>query len=379
MAWGPGTQIGAYEVVAPLGNGGMGEVYKVRHVISQRVEAMKVLLSGATRRPEITDRFIREIRVLANLCHPNIATLHTAFHHEDQLIMVMEYVEGMNVSESLARGVVLKDSVRYIEQVLSALAYAHGQGVIHRDIKPSNIMINRTGQVKLLDFGLALMNTPDPRLTSSGSLLGSVHYISPEQIRGETLDARSDLYSVGITLFEVTTGRLPIQGKSFSEIINGHLQGTPDSPSKLNPSVPESLSLVIFRALAKDPADRFQSAAEFLMALQAVHIGNSMNFEVTMETARTPAMTPATPHTPPPNAVSAATAKTYDPELLREITAQLANYVGPIAKVIVKRASSSSNNLRELCDKVAREIDSENCRKNFLVSVRKHLQMGGEV
>ena len=226
MAWGAGTQVGAYEIVGTLGNGGMGEVYKVRHSISQRTEAMKVLLSGAAKRPEVTDRFVREIRVLANLNHPNIAALHTAFHHEDQLIMVMEYVEGMNLSERLARGMTLKDSVGFIRQALTALAFAHSKGVIHRDIKPSNIMIDAAGQVKLLDFGLALISSPDPRLTSSGSLIGSVHYISPEQIRGDSPDARSDLYSMGVTLFEVITGRLPIQGQSFPEIITGHLQTT---------------------------------------------------------------------------------------------------------------------------------------------------------
>lgn len=376
MGWGPGTQVGAYEIVGTLGNGGMGEVYKVRHSISQRTEAMKVLLSGAARRPEVTDRFVREIRVLANLNHPNIASLHTAFHHEDQLIMVMEYVEGLSLSDRLARGLALADGVAYMRQVLSALAYAHAGGVIHRDVKPSNIMINSAGEVKLLDFGLALRNTPDPRLTSSGSLLGSVHYISPEQIRGEPLDARSDLYAVGVTLFEVSTGRLPIQGQSFSEIINGHLQVMPPAPSRINPSVPESLSTAVLRALAKNPAERFQSAGEFLAALEAVQIDRGMNFAVTMETAYVPPVSPNAAYSPPVS--GSAQAKGYDPAVLSDITSQLANYVGPIAKVLVKRASSSSNNLRELCDQVAREIDSENNRKNFLVSVRKHLRASGE-
>jgi len=375
MGWGAGTQVGAYEIVAPLGNGGMGEVYKVRHVISQRTEAMKVLLSGATKRPEVTDRFVREIRVLAGLNHPNIAALHTAFHHEDQLIMVMEFVEGMNLSERLARGLTLKDSVYFMRQALSALAFAHSSGVIHRDVKPSNIMITSAGQAKLLDFGLALMNSPDPRLTSSGSLLGSVHYISPEQIRGEPLDARSDLYAVGVTLYEAITGRLPIQGQSFSEIINGHLQTMPPAPSRLNPAIPESLSAITLRALAKNPADRFQSATEFLTALDTVNIEQGMNLAVTMETAYVP---PVTPQTSAPNSATAQK-KAYDAAVLNDITAQLANYVGPIAKVIVKRASSSSNNLRELCDKVAAEIDSENQRKNFLVGVRKHLRASGEI
>lgn len=377
MAWGPGTKIESYEVLETIGNGGMGEVYKVRHVISQRVEAMKVLLSGATRRPEVSDRFVREIRVLARLNHPNIAALHTALQYDDQLIMVMEYVEGDTFNDRMVKGLAMRDSVSIVQQALSALAYAHGMGVVHRDIKPSNIMINSAGQAKLLDFGLALRETADPRLTSSGSLIGSVHYISPEQIRGDGQDARSDLYSMGVTLFEAITGKLPIDGKSLPEIINGHLTVQPQSPSRLNPSVPESLSAIVLRALAKNPGERFQSANEMLGALNTVELQPGMNFAVTMETAYAIPISPAVPFSS--NTAAAVQRQGYDPAVLSDITAQLANYVGPIAKVIVKRASSSSNNLRELCDAVAKEIDSEANRKNFLVGVRKHLRASGEV
>jgi serine/threonine protein kinase len=382
MGWAAGTQIGSYEIVSPLGNGGMGEVYKVRQTISQRTEAMKVLLSGSAERPELAERFLREIRVLANLSHPNIAALHTAFRHDDQLIMVMEYVEGMNLSERLNRGLTLDHSLNYIRQVLSALEYAHSRAVIHRDIKPSNVMITSGGQVKLLDFGLALMSSPDSRLTSSGSLLGSVHYISPEQIRGESLDARSDLYAVGITLYELTTGRLPIHGNSFPEIINGHLQALPKPPCEINPSVPATLSALILKALAKDRSERFQSAAEFLLALESVRVESAMDWAVTMEKTfvapASPTPQSATPKPGSPRA-SASGQKAYDNAVLDDISKQLAHYIGPIAKIVVKRASSSSNNLRELCDKVAAEIDSDIRRKNFLVTVRKHLHSSGEI
>jgi serine/threonine-protein kinase len=372
MGWAPGTQIGSYEVIAPLGNGGMGQVYKVRHLISHRAEAMKVVLSGSAGRPEVTERFLREIRVLANLSHPNIAALHTAFHHEDQLIMVMEYVEGMSLGDRLSRGVTLEYSFKYVRQVLSALQYAHSQGVIHRDIKPSNIMIANDGQVKLLDFGLALMSTPDPRLTSSGSLLGSVHYISPEQIRGEALDARSDLYAFGVTMYELITGKLPIQGNSFPEIIRGHLQRSPASPSAINPAIPSALSGIVMRLLAKDRSDRFQNATDVLNALDSVQIDNAKDWAVTMET------TFVDPSPVPAKAASASArgsdSSRYDTAVLEDISAQLARHIGPIAKVVVKRASSSSNNLRELCDRVAQEIDSEKNRKVFMTSVRKHLR-----
>jgi serine/threonine-protein kinase len=359
----------------------MGQVYQVRHLISRRTEAMKVLLSGSSARPEVTERFVREIQLLATLNHPNIAALHTAFHHDDQLIMVMEFVEGTNLADRMNRGLTLEHSLNCFRQILAALDYAHGRGIVHRDIKPLNIMINNAGQVKLLDFGLALANTKDPRLTSSGSLLGSVHYISPEQVRGERLDARSDLYALGVTLYEAITGRLPVQGNSFPEIITGHLEKTPEPPSNLNPAVPEKLSAIVMKSLSKNRSERYQSASEFLGALENLRVSRTAELATTMQkTLVLPvAPSPQASATSPTIAPGSGSTKNYDTAVLDEISAQLAQYIGPIARVIVKRASSSSNNLRELCDKVAQEIDSESYRKNFLVSVRKHFRATGEI
>src|SRR5579872_2655556 len=210
MALAIGEQIGDYEVTGVLGAGGVGEVYKVRHTISHRSEALKVLRPTQASSAEQIERFMREIRVLASLNHPNIAALHTAFRRDEDLVMVMEFVEGETLSARLRSvGISMGKSIEYIKQVLGALIYAHDQGIIHRDIKPSNVMVDPHDQVKLLDFGLAVTGH-DPSLTVAGWVLGSLHYMSPEQVNGRKVDNRSDLYSLGATLYELLTGKVPI-------------------------------------------------------------------------------------------------------------------------------------------------------------------------
>src|SRR5690348_15977157 len=184
MAIEVGSTIGDYEVVAILGAGGMGKVYKVRNVISDRIEAMKVLLPDLATQPELADRFLREIKVQASLEHPNIAALHTAVRVDNQLLMLMEFVDGVTVEQKLKDGPLpVAQAVDYIMQVLSALDYAHAHGVVHRDIKPANMMLTPSGTVKLMDFGIAKAST-DHKLTMTGTTMGSLDYMSPEQIQG---------------------------------------------------------------------------------------------------------------------------------------------------------------------------------------------------
>ena len=233
----------------------------VRHVISQRVEALKLLRSDRNR-ADLSDRFLREIRLLASLSHPHIARLNTAFQHEDQIAMVMEFIEGEDLYFKLHSPWPKRamEGINYVRQVLSALVYAHARGVIHRDIKPSNIMITREGEAKLLDFGMAFQSA-DMSHTRPGYVLGSLHYMSPEQVRGERVDARSDLYSTGVTLYEILTGRRPFDGKTEYEVMTGHLREAPKRPAELNPSIPDNVSQAILRALAKDATQRFQTAS----------------------------------------------------------------------------------------------------------------------
>jgi hypothetical protein len=266
----PGQRLGDYEVLGVLGAGGMGKVYKVRNVISDRIEAMKVLLANLAVQKELADRFLREIKLLASLNHPNIAALNTALTLDNQLVMMMEYVDGVTLASRLQQGPIAPaDAVNYAEQVLGALSYAHRLNVIHRDVKPANMMLTPKGVVKLMDFGIARPNN-DAGMTVTGTTLGSLNYMSPEQVRGEPVDQRSDLYSMGVSIYEMVTGQLPFRGHSNYSVMSAHLQEPPQPPSVLRPDLPGGLSDIIVMAMAKDPKDRFQSAEAFSNALRSV-------------------------------------------------------------------------------------------------------------
>jgi eukaryotic-like serine/threonine-protein kinase len=268
-----GQRVGDYEIVQILGAGGMGQVYKVRNVFSDRIEAMKVLLPNLGGDNELAERFQREIKVQAALDHPNIARLNTAQLVGNQLIMVMEYVEGQSVETLLRHGPLpLQNALSCMVQVLDALAYAHARGVVHRDIKPPNIMLTPQGVAKLMDFGIARMEQ-DRRLTQTGHAVGSLFYMSPEQIKGVQPDARSDIYSLGITMYEMVTGRRPFEGTSDFSIMAAHLEQKPVAPIEVIPGVPTELSDIILMAIAKDPVNRFQSAAAFHAALKSLTTG----------------------------------------------------------------------------------------------------------
>ncbi len=268
-----GSTIGDYQVIDILGAGGMGKVYKVRNVISDRVEAMKVLLPDLAQSADLADRFLREIKVQASLEHPNIAALHTAVRVENQLLMLMEFVEGITLEQHLNTGPLAPaEAVEYVRQVLAALEYAHARGVVHRDIKPANMMLTAGGVVKLMDFGIA-KSTTDRRLTMTGTTIGSLYYMSPEQIRGEVaLDGRADLYSVGVSLYEMVTGKHPFDGDSQFAIMSAHLEKDPVPPIQLDPRLPAALNEIILMSVVKDPNGRFQTAGAFRNALGSVAV-----------------------------------------------------------------------------------------------------------
>jgi len=263
-------RIGDYEILGVLGSGGMGKVFKVRNVISDRIEAMKILLPDLAGRQDLADRFLREIKLLAGLNHPNIAALRTALTLNNQLVMVMEYVEGTTLATRLEQGPIpASDAVNYVDQVLGALSYAHRQKVIHRDIKPANMMLTPEAVVKLMDFGIARSGT-DRALTTTGTTMGSLYYMSPEQVKGQPTDARSDLYSLGVSLYEMVTGERPFRADSDYSLMAAHVQQPPKPPIELRSDLSAALNEIILMAIAKDPPQRFQSADAFRNALTSL-------------------------------------------------------------------------------------------------------------
>jgi serine/threonine-protein kinase len=400
MAFSPGQRIGDYEVVAKLGAGGLGEVYEVQHLISERREAMKILLPDQGT-PEMVERFRREVQTLATLNHVNIAQLHTAFYHENQLAMIMELIHGETLRDlRLRMAITLPQALEYIAQTLNALAYAHRLGVVHRDIKPSNIMITEGGFVKLLDFGIALTGH-GTELTRAGYLLGSLNYMSPEQVSGSKATSRSDIYSVGVTLYELLTSTLPITGENNYEIMMGHINQVPVPPRQLAPQVPDAISAAVMRALSKDPLQRFATADDFLHALRLTPStregGHTYAAPLPVPPPASPPLqasagmktpnpslikAPATPNTPlpvPPHTQVATqplqtkpgSSSGFQNLSLEDISRKLAVYIGPVAKFVVKKLAAQSEDPDFIYREAAKQIPSDSDRAAFLKS-RRH-------
>ena len=272
----PGDRLGPYEVVGALGAGGMGEVYRAKDTRLDRTVAVKVLTAHVADSPEQRERFEREARAVAAINHPNICTLFDVGRERPSStgppmdFIVMEFLDGETVAQRLERGPVpVAEALPIALEIAEALDTAHRQGIVHRDLKPSNVMLTETG-VRLLDFGLAKQHEAGPpgtlsaaptrtALTMEGSILGTLHYMSPEQLEGKSADARSDVFSFGATLYEMVTGRRPFDGASQATVIGAILKDAPAPLREVEPGIPRRLDRVVRTCLAKDPEDRWQT------------------------------------------------------------------------------------------------------------------------
>ena len=361
MSFEPGKVVGEYTIECALGRGGLGTVYRVKHNISRRLEAMKVLHPERIGTPELAERFRREIQMLASLNHPNIARLNTAFYFEDQLVMMMELVEGEDLRTLSRRtSIGIPQLLDYFSQALRALDYAHARGVVHRDIKPANTMVSPSGLLKVLDFGLAY-DESSTELTMSGVVVGSPIYMSPEQVRGEKATAQSDLYSLGVALYELIAGRPPFQGKNSYELMMAHLNLQPAPLRELRPDMPRHISDTLACAMEKDPARRFASASALLNALNP---GGQQHSDVHNELTAT--MAPIGNWHRPASDPMNRTPTSAVPQPLEPLIKHLATFIGPIAKITVLRLSKRTTDLDQLYHEAAKEIENSVDRQNFL-------------
>jgi eukaryotic-like serine/threonine-protein kinase len=266
-----GTVIdGRYEVLSRIGTGGMADVYLARDQLLGRQVAVKLLHHRFAEDQEFVERFRREASSAAGLSHPNVVAIFDRGEWDGTYYIAMEYLPGRSLKTVVREQGPLDplSAIDVVAQILHAARFAHGRGVIHRDLKPHNVILDGEGRAKVTDFGIARAGASDMTLT--GSIMGTAQYLSPEQAQGQAVSAASDLYAVGIVLYELLTGAVPFDGETAVTIALKQVSATPPPPSALNPAVPPELDAVVARALAKDPAERFTDADEFLGALEYV-------------------------------------------------------------------------------------------------------------
>lgn len=275
---------GRYEVIEEIGRGGMSIVYLAKCLVLNRYVAIKILRPELRDDAEFIKRFKIEAQSAGSLSHPNIVSVYDVGNEDDLEYIVMEYVEGITLKQYLgAKGMLQwKETVDYAAQICSGLEHAHKKGIVHKDIKPENIMITKEGILKITDFGIAKALNQGT-IATGGLTMGSVYYFSPEQARGGFVDAKTDLYSLGVLVYEMITGRLPFEGETAISIAMQHLEAEPARPSCFNSAIPKSLEAVILKAMKKEQTERYQTATQMLIDLKKVYVGSEVKYDTNKE------------------------------------------------------------------------------------------------
>ena len=306
-----------YEILELIGSGGMANVYKARCHRLNRLVAIKILKSDLADNADFRRRFHDESQAVAQLSHANIVSVYDVSTNPDREYIVMELIDGITLKQYMERRGRMdwRESLHFITQIMRGLSHAHSRGIIHRDIKPQNIMVLRDGSVKVADFGIACL--ADSAQTLTQEALGSVHYISPEQARGDRIDARSDIYSAGVVLYEMLTGRLPFEGDSAVSVAIQHLSSVPLAPRDIDPSIPEPLELICMKAMNSDPNKRYASADAMIEDLEKFRRDPSVDMDYIRQELTAPAAD-TEPTMPLPTAQVASAVKKHTGELRRE-------------------------------------------------------------
>jgi serine/threonine protein kinase len=373
--------IGRYRIESVIGRGAMGVIYRAYDPDIDRSVAIKLvradLLSGQDRSDYVV-RFRREAQAVGRCVHPNIVTIYDFALHDGNPFIAMEFVDGRNLGQARAGGSLPpSEAVAIALQVLDALAAAHRMSIIHRDIKPANILLVNNRFVKVTDFGISRINTSD--LTVDGTMIGTLSHMSPEQCRGLAVDARSDIFSLGVVLYELLCAEQPFAGPTATAVIQRLLNDEPASIDAVAPTLDPDLRAIVNRALAKSPDERYPSAADMAAALRALRLPaatNDSQDRTVLVSAKRETETPADEESPGPTASVDAgdTAATFDPTILATVERKLAHYVGPIARVMLKSALRPGATIEELCDSLAANIAAPRDREQFRAEALPELE-----
>ncbi|MBN9414973.1 MAG: serine/threonine protein kinase [Candidatus Eremiobacteraeota bacterium] len=369
-----GDFVGNFEIMGNLGKGAMGSVYRARDKHLHRSVALKVLSSELFQDPAFVERFLREARSIAQLEHPNVVRLYEFGLHEGFHFMAMELLEGGSLGDQLNAGKIFEQNAALQLGIGAAagLGAAHAAGIIHRDVKPDNLMLCNKSQVKIVDLGIARREKEDSSLTQAGAYLGTPDYVAPEQIQGSDISGQVDIYSLGITLFHMVTGKTPYGGGSLRACIMGHLQKPLPDPRENNAELSDGFVELLKKMTAKEKTERYADMEAVVRAMQALLQPESVapapvveapaplvNLRKTGSHAKIP---------PAPAVVEQAAGHT--PEQLQQLESQLVRYIGPLAKILVKRNAAQIGDFEGLAQRLAEQISDPNHRQTFLKAVQ---------